>query len=85
MKIEIEDVNQRFSQIYYNLYALRIVSSRKEYGDSLGIFNYSYIESGKRKLSLKTICDVANLYGVSINWLFTGEGEMFLNNGKPAF
>lgn len=40
----------------------------------------SSIESGKREPSKEVLYNLAVKYAVSLNWIFTGEGEMFISN-----
>ncbi len=39
--------------------------------------NLHPIETGRRKASIANLCGIVEVYGVSPDWLFTGEGNMF--------
>lgn len=42
------------------------------------------IESGKREPSKNILIKLLSMYNVNINWLLSGEGEMFIANSKLA-
>jgi transcriptional regulator with XRE-family HTH domain len=73
------EINERFAKI-------RVVAglNKKRFAESLGI-NESvsgYIELGKRDPSREVLLKLATVYRANINWLLTGEGEMFCINKK---
>lgn len=54
--------------------------SQQQMADALNISKngYWYYETGKRELKSEEIFSLIKLYNININWLITGEGEMFL-------
>jgi len=54
----------------------------KQFAQSLDMepTTVSSIESGKREPSKEVLYNLAVKYEVSLNWIFTGEGEMFISN-----
>lgn len=52
--------------------------SSKDFAAQAGIdpSNYSSIETGKRSFGNRVMRDICNTFGVNIDWLLTGEGEM---------
>jgi len=45
---------------------------------------YQAIEKGGNSVTFKMIVALVNKYGLSIDWLLTGEGAMYLNDKSPA-
>lgn len=56
--------------------------TQKEFGDSLSIANSSVCLLEKNKLgrTTRTLNAICKEYGVSMEWLLTGEGEMYADN-----
>lgn len=54
----------------------------KQFAQSLDMeaTTVSSIEAGKREPSKEVLYNLAIKYSVSLNWIFTGEGEMFISN-----
>lgn len=53
--------------------------TQQEFADDLNLrqSTIASYESGDRVPSARTVADVCRTYGVNIDWLQTGEGEMF--------
>ena len=51
----------------------------QQFGDKIGVSNpsVSQMETGKTKITDRTIKAIVHEFGVSETWLRTGEGEMF--------
>lgn len=54
--------------------------TQEEFSESIKISrsNLGNIESGRINATDRVISDICDVYGVSENWLRTGEGEMFV-------
>lgn len=78
MKTSIQDISARWVQIYYALYALRRVSSKKDFCDAVGLRpqNMKPIEDQRRTVPLTIICNTLNAYDIRPDWLFLGVGDM---------
>jgi transcriptional regulator with XRE-family HTH domain len=61
-------------------------SNQKAFAKSIGVsqsFVYQMI-SGQKQISSKVIKGISNAYSmVNTNWLFTGNGSMYLEHEKP--
>lgn len=80
MRTNINDLSSRWAQVYYTLYALRRVTSKKEYCNAIGMQpqNFRSIETGTRSVPMSALLGVINAYAVSPEWLFLGSGNMLL-------
>jgi len=80
MNTTIKDLSSRWSQVYYTLYALRRVSSKKEFCNAVGMQpqNLRSIETGTRSVPMSALLGIVNAYHVSPEWLFFGTGNMLL-------
>ncbi len=60
--------------------------SQGELAESLGITQniISFCESGKRELSKSVLLKISEKFNVNINWLLTGQGEMFLSKSEKG-
>lgn len=78
MKTSIPEITARWVQIYYALYALRRVSSKKDFCDAVGIRpqNFRPIEDGRRTVPFTIVCNTLNAYNIRPDWLFLGVGDM---------
>lgn len=47
----------------------------------IAVSTYQYYERGERDIPAKLLIKIAS-FGVNSNWLLTGQGEMFLENGQ---
>ena len=77
-KIKINsDVCRRFADI-----RKQINLNKKKFADSIGIDQSvaGDIELDYREPSREVLLKLASVYGININWLLTGEGEMFLSS-----
>lgn len=73
------EISQRFVEIYYKMYGMRMVKNKTEFCSKVGLFpsNFVQIERGERQASLAQICALIDAYKVSPEWLFTGKGDIF--------
>lgn len=73
------EVTQRFVQSYYNLYASRIVQTKKQFCDACGTYSYNLnmMAKGQRTCTLDMLCRCIAKYNISPVWLFTGDGSFF--------
>lgn len=71
-------MNERFKAV-----RLALSLSQEAFGDKIGIkgSGISNIESGIRSVSERHVRLLCSVYGVSENWLRTGDGEMFASIG----
>ena len=78
MTTSIQDVSARWVQIYYALYALRRVSSKKDFCEAVGLRpqNMRPIENGRRSVPFTIVCNTLNAFGIRPDWLFLGIGDM---------
>ena len=88
------EVTQRFVQSYYNLYASRIVQTKKQFCDACGTYsnNFNLMQKGLRPCSnaiqlthngvrpctLEMVCTLITAYNINPRWLFTGVGGFFV-------
>jgi len=86
MKATIQTLSQRFVQVYYTLYSLRLVQSKREFCLAIGMQpqNFHPIETERLTVSLPIVCNTINAYGVSPDWLFLGEGNMLRSYGDST-
>lgn len=75
------EVTQRFVQSYFNLYQNRIVSTKKQFCDAVGLYttNMNLMQRGERQVTTQHICNLFNSFNVNPVWLFTGAGSFFAN------
>ena len=79
-KNNAESVNDRVKQIRL---ALKLSQAKFCKGIPLTNGHYAEIESGNRKVNQRTIKLIATSYGVSEQYLTTGEGPMFDTTPDP--
>ena len=74
------EVTQRFVQSYYNLYASRIVQTKKQFCDARGTYsnNFNLMQKGLRPCTLEMVCKLITAYNINPRWLFTGVGGFFV-------
>jgi len=60
--------------------------TKKEFASKLGITQNAYTNyiSGKRNIPTNLVLKIKQLFDISIEWLLTGKGEMFLKDSTPA-
>ncbi|MBR1639028.1 MAG: helix-turn-helix transcriptional regulator [Treponema sp.] len=80
-------IGERLQELYDSLIEKGVISSKKDFSDVLGI-DYGSLSkylTNKVNLSLNNLnySNYKNL-GVNIDWLLTGEGEMFQNSTEAA-
>ncbi|MBR3647087.1 MAG: helix-turn-helix transcriptional regulator [Paludibacteraceae bacterium] len=78
-----KDIDSRFLRAYRLLYADEKVSYKKDFCEAVGLLpqNLSMMERGTLSCTVDNIYRLATNYGVSLNWLFFGEGDFY---GHPA-
>ena len=86
MKTNLQDLGKRFVQVYYSLYALKIVHSRREFCAAIGMQpqNFRAVEAGRQGVSLPMLCNTINAYGIRPDWLFLGDGNMLSDYGDTT-
>ena len=86
MKANIKDLSARWVQVYYSLYSLRRVSSKREFCQAVGMQpqNFRPIENGSRSISMPMLIATINAYNVSPDWLFLGAGNMLSEYGDRS-
>ena len=80
MRTNIKELSSRWVQVYYSLYALRRVGSKREYCKAIGMQpqNFRPIETGRNTISMPMLINTINAYAISPDWLFLGLGNMLL-------
>lgn len=60
--------------------------SQSDFAEQIGITQgaLSRLETGKSKLSLDTITQISQVFGIDCNWLINGQGNQFLNTISPS-
>lgn len=53
--------------------------SQAQFAEKVGLTkNYiSLVENGKRSLSARTVADICRIFGISEDWMLTGDGSIF--------
>ena len=74
-----KEVTQRFVESYYTLYQKRVVSTKKQFCDACGLLttNFNLMSQGKRDVTTNHLCRLFQHFGVSPDWMFTGNGNFF--------
>jgi len=80
------EISLRFIQAYYNLYALRLVTSKGDFCKKTGMYpqNFSLLEKGRIACTLENVYKMATLYNVSLDWLFMGSGDFLKDASTPV-
>jgi len=75
---EIMSINERLKDV-----RLTLDLSQERFGQPLGLTktSVSASENGNRVVSDRTVLLLRASYSVNPKWMYTGEGEMFLNDG----
>lgn len=75
-----EDVARRFCLVCHEAVRLGLAVNKTEFCNSvnLRVQNFNLIEKGVRTVCVGRVCDLVNVYNVSLVWLFRGEGDMFV-------
>lgn len=78
----MEEINERFA-----LLRKELGLSQKELGDSIGLSNsgVSNIENGIRSVTDQHVRLLRSEFNVSVDWLRTGEGKMFIQSKTFSF
>lgn len=79
---ERNQINKRFLKAYRILYADEKVSLKKEFCLKTGLLpqNLSTIERGGLSCTLENVYNLSKNFGVSLNWIFFGEGDFYAND-----
>ncbi len=72
-------IDRRFLKAYRLLYADEKVQTKKEFCAKTGLIpqNFSMLERGDLSCTVDNIYNLATQFGVSLEWLFFGEGEFY--------
>lgn len=75
-------INKRFLKAYRILYLDEKVRMKKDFCQKTGILpqNLSTIERGDLSCTIENIYNLSTNFGVSLNWIFFGEGDFYANN-----
>lgn len=73
------DIDKRFLKAYRLLYADEKVQMKKDFCNAVGLLpqNFSMLERGDLSCTVENIYRLATKFGVSLDWLFFGEGEFY--------
>ncbi|MCC7438919.1 MAG: helix-turn-helix transcriptional regulator [Armatimonadetes bacterium] len=74
-----EHIGLRFKQVRQVL-RLTMVALAERIGTTNGYI--SQIESGKTLVSIPLLISLKQVFGVNVDWLLTGQGEMFEQRGE---
>lgn len=79
-----KEVSNRFIEAYERLLSDGLVTSKKEFASSVGVSPSMVTEISKGRSSVGTsaIQNIVLLYGISGEWLLTGQGNMLKEEGK---
>lgn len=72
-------IDRRFLRAYRLLYADEKVQTKKEFCEKVGMLpqNFSILERGDLSCTVDNIYKLAAQFGVSLNWIFFGEGDFY--------
>lgn len=76
------DITKRFLKSYRILYADEKVNNKKDFCLKIGLIcqNLSKIERYEMSCTIEYIYNLSTNFGVSLNWIFFGEGDFYANN-----
>lgn len=76
------EIDKRFLKAYRLLYADEKVEMKKEFCQNTGLLpqNFSMLERGDLSCTVDNIYNLVTQYGVSLHWLFFGEGDFYANH-----
>lgn len=79
--VEMDDVTKRVVE-FINVYIAKNKITQGEFASKLGMRqpHISGLFNGERKAGMKIINGIAKVMNGNINWLMTGEGEMFIDD-----
>lgn len=79
-------INSKFVQSVDYLLSTRIVSSKKELAENLGLKanNMSEILSGRQNVGIDIVLKLCDLYNISVEYQLKGIGEMFVDENKST-
>ena len=74
------EIAQRFLKSYRLLYVEGAVNSKKEFCERIKLQpqNFSQIEQGRLSCTIDNIYNLAETFGVSLNWLFFESGDFIV-------
>lgn len=77
--MDCASVTVRFCMLCGELIRMGRVRNRTEFCEAVGlkVSNYLLMEKGVRTVPLSRVCGAVSVYGVSVAWLFHGEGSVF--------
>lgn len=73
------DILKRLSE--YVEYESNITRNAFAVKSGIDSANFSKMLAGKQNITTNTLKKISQAHGVNLEWLLTGEGEMFMNNG----
>jgi hypothetical protein len=78
----MNDVTARFIECYNNLLSKNLVKDNKEFADMIGVSSSLITEIVKERtnVGVTAIHNTVLKYGLNSDWLFTGNGDMFISN-----
>jgi hypothetical protein len=78
----MNDVTARFIECYNSLLSKNLVGDKKEFADMIGVSSSLITEIVKERsnVGVTAIHNTVLKYGLNSDWLFTGNGEMFISN-----
>ena len=73
------EIDQRFLKSYRLLYADERVHMKKEFCERIGLIpqNFTLINRGDLSCTVDNLYNLADKFGVSLDWLFFGKGEFY--------
>lgn len=73
------EIDKRFLKAYRLLYADEKVHLKKEFCEKVGLLpqNFSILERGDLSCTVNNIYKLSTVFGVSLEWIFFGEGEFY--------
>lgn len=76
------EIDKRFLKAYRLLYADEKVQMKKEFCEAVGLLqqNFSTLERGDLSCTVDNIYNLATKFGVSLEWIFFGEGDFYANH-----
>lgn len=74
-------IDARFLKSYRLLYADEKVQMKKEFCEKAKLLpqNFSMLEHGDLSCTVDNIYNLSKAYGISLRWLFFGEGDFYAN------
>lgn len=72
---------QKYSEIGHRIRSVRGETSQRVFAESLdlSLMGYQNYESGRRMPPGSVLAKISELFGVTVDWLLTGKGLMYVN------